>query len=217
VIVTRLFRAWPREARRPVRLPVGFRVGQLAGLGKLWLCRVLVSGAVLAVLLYPQVADKHETRSDMSDVRLGRLAFGMCFVRTCADDHFLQNGLRVSGIYLLAYLEYRRLKFLAFPRGLFKEEGAAMIIRKGKSQITFVYAPDNACRQVFLAGSFNDWIPEKGKMIRQKDGSFRKRLRLPPGEYRYKFLVDGQWVADSSGEGQVPNEFGTFDSVVRVG
>ena len=100
---------------------------------------------------------------------------------------------------------------------LFKKEGGAMIIRKGKSQVTFVYAPDNTCQQVLLAGTFNDWIPEKGKMIRQKDGSFRKRLRLSPGEYRYKFLVDGQWISDSDGEGQAANEFGTYDSPIRVG
>ena len=92
-----------------------------------------------------------------------------------------------------------------------------MIIKKGRSQLTFVYQPDNACRHVQLAGSFNDWEPNQGTMARQKDGSFRKRLRLGPGEHRYKFLVDGRWVEDPQAEGLTPNPFGTCDSVVTVG
>ena len=92
-----------------------------------------------------------------------------------------------------------------------------MIIRKGKSQVTFVYLPSYNCRRVELAGSFNDWQPEKGRMTRQKDGSYRKRVSLDPGEHHYKFVVDGQWLADDDGEGQVANEFGTSDSVVCVG
>lgn len=93
-----------------------------------------------------------------------------------------------------------------------------MIIRKGKSQITFVFQPQNGpCSRVAVVGTFNDWQPDAGKMARQKDGSFRKRLQLTPGEYRYKFLVDGQWLVDPQAEGCVPNGFGTEDSLVRVG
>lgn len=91
-----------------------------------------------------------------------------------------------------------------------------MIIKK-KSQVTFVYAPADGCRKVQLAGTFNNWDPQAGVMTRQKDGSFRKRLTLEPGEYRYKFLVDGQWVEDPEAERLVPNQFGTYDSLVSVG
>lgn len=91
-----------------------------------------------------------------------------------------------------------------------------MLIKK-KTQVTFVYAPENGCRRVQLAGSFNSWEPAACSMTRQKDGTFRKRLTLQPGEYRYKFLVDGQWVEDTQADSLVPNEFGTYDSLVRVG
>lgn len=91
-----------------------------------------------------------------------------------------------------------------------------MVVKNGKT-VTFVYRPDqNECHQVALAGSFNEWQPEKGKMTRQKDGSFRKRVTLNPGEYRYKFLVDNNWIADPQAEKQTRNEFGTQDSVVVV-
>jgi cyclomaltodextrinase len=92
-----------------------------------------------------------------------------------------------------------------------------MTIKKGKSQVTFVYFPPNHCRSVAVAGSFNEWQADKGKMVRQKDGSYRKRLQLPPGHHRYKFVVDGQWVEDPQAEDQALNPYGTIDSVVNVG
>ncbi|MHC4444648.1 MAG: isoamylase early set domain-containing protein [Planctomycetota bacterium] len=92
-----------------------------------------------------------------------------------------------------------------------------MLLKKGKSQVTFVFQPNNACDRVQLAGTFNNWRPEKGKMNRQKDGSYRKRLTLEPGEYRYKFFVDGHWVEDEQADGIVTNEFGTHDSLVTIG
>ena len=55
-----------------------------------------------------------------------------------------------------------------------------MIVKKGKSQVTFIYHPQNVCRQVALAGTFNDWEPARGRMVRRQDGSFRKRCRRSP-------------------------------------
>ena len=91
-----------------------------------------------------------------------------------------------------------------------------MVEKKGRSQITFVYTPNGHCKRVFVVGTFNDWQPQQGRMTRQKDGSFRKRLQLTPGEYRYKFIVDDQWVVDPQAEALVPNAFGTSDAMVRV-
>jgi 1,4-alpha-glucan branching enzyme len=92
-----------------------------------------------------------------------------------------------------------------------------MILKKGRSLVTFVYEPRDHCHHVALAGTFNNWQPEQGKMVRQKDGTFRKRLNLNPGEYRYKFLVDGEWIEDAGAERLVANAFGTRDALVTVG
>ena len=92
-----------------------------------------------------------------------------------------------------------------------------MVLKKGKSEVTFVFKPDHKpCKSVALAGTFNDWKPSL-KMTRQKDGSYRKRLQLDPGEYRYRFVVDGDWLPDPQAEGQAPNPFGSVDSVVNIG
>ena len=92
-----------------------------------------------------------------------------------------------------------------------------MVLKKGKSQVTFVFRPSTVCERVELAGTFNDWQPDRGRMRRQKDGSYRKRCTLEPGEHRYKFLVDGQWMEDPQAESRVANCFGGCDSVVTVG
>lgn len=71
-------------------------------------------------------------------------------------------------------------------------------------------------KEVYLVGDFNDWDPQADRMVKRK-GVFQKLLQLEPGEYQYKFLVDGQWHADPSAAAQVPNAFGTINSIVRVG
>jgi hypothetical protein len=43
-----------------------------------------------------------------------------------------------------------------------------------------------------------------------------ERLTLPPGRYEYKFIVDAAWTTDPAGTQEVPNAFGTTNSVVEV-
>ncbi len=65
----------------------------------------------------------------------------------------------------------------------------------------FVAKCPNA-RAVALAGDFNGWQPEKTRM--QSNGNadtFRALLPLSPGRYRYRLVVDGQWLADSAQRG----------------
>lgn len=57
------------------------------------------------------------------------------------------------------------------------------------------YRPQAA--QVNLAGDFNDWQSDVHAMRRDNGGWWRIRLALGPGEYRFKYLVDGtSWEAD---------------------
>ena len=74
----------------------------------------------------------------------------------------------------------------------------------------------DAGKEVFLAGSFNEWNPAAKKMT-FKDGIYRTTVRLVPGEYQYKFVVDGIWCADPANINSVPNDCGTFNSVITVG
>ena len=61
---------------------------------------------------------------------------------------------------------------------------------------TFVCEAEPGTKRVFLAGDFNNWDPAETRMVR-RNGAFRRRMHLPCGEYRYKFVVDGEWRADA--------------------
>ena len=75
-------------------------------------------------------------------------------------------------------------------------------------------APEAA--KVFLAGNFNAWDPAARRMVRVRDGSFRAKLDLAPGEYQYKFVADGTWLHDPNAERHTTNEHGTLNSVVQI-
>lgn len=86
--------------------------------------------------------------------------------------------------------------------------------RKGSATV-FVFNSNPDAKEVYLVGEFNNWDPRADRMVKTK-GAFRKTLRLVPGEYQYKFIVDGEWHNDPSAIRQIPNRFGTMNSVVCV-
>jgi 5'-AMP-activated protein kinase regulatory beta subunit len=48
-------------------------------------------------------------------------------------------------------------------------------------------------QEVSVGGTFNDWNPARAPMSRSRDGTWHITLKLAPGAYEYKFLVDGKW------------------------
>ena len=66
-----------------------------------------------------------------------------------------------------------------------------------------------------VAGTFNDWQPQPLKAA-AAEGLFSLTVLLTPGEYEYRFVVDGQWCSDASCPESVPNPFGASNSLVRV-
>ncbi len=72
-------------------------------------------------------------------------------------------------------------------------------------------------KAVYLAGDFNKWDPTAKKMAyKAKDGIYAATVKLAPGTYQYKFVIDGSWCADPENENSVPNDQGTFNSVIVV-
>ena len=91
-----------------------------------------------------------------------------------------------------------------------------MTIQKGKKgEVTFVFEGSPA-KAVYVAGDFNKWDPKANRMVKSKDGSYRAKLSLDPGEHQYKFIADGTWLEDDKAEKVVLNQFGTPNSVVEV-
>jgi 1,4-alpha-glucan branching enzyme len=77
-----------------------------------------------------------------------------------------------------------------------------------------VHKPD--AKGVSLCGDFNGWSPNATSMKRYDDGRWETTVALAPGHYQYKFIVDGEWIADPASEKNVPNEHGSLNSVVEV-
>ena len=71
-------------------------------------------------------------------------------------------------------------------------------------------------KEVFLAGSFNNWQMTDKMTYKPKDGVYSRRLLLEPGKYQYKFVVDGEWRLDGNNSCFVPNGFGELNSEITV-
>jgi 1,4-alpha-glucan branching enzyme len=81
--------------------------------------------------------------------------------------------------------------------------------------VTFVCDLKPGAKEVYLVGDFNGWDPRADRM-QKRSGRFQKKMRLEPGEYQYKFVIDDEWHADPAAEMQVSNKHGTTNSVVKV-
>ena len=72
-------------------------------------------------------------------------------------------------------------------------------------------------KKVSVAGSFNDWDPAMAPMeYDSASKTYRITIELCPGEYEYKFVVDGEWLLDEANPGFYPNDFGTLNSTLEV-
>ena len=80
--------------------------------------------------------------------------------------------------------------------------------------VTFtIEAP--AAAHVQLAGDFNDWSLEDSEM-EAVGPVWKKTLKLAPGRYRYRYVIDGEWHSDPHNAAVEPSPFGGVDSVLVV-
>jgi len=77
-----------------------------------------------------------------------------------------------------------------------------------------VFAPE--AKEVYLVGEFNNWqVNESGRMM-QNNGTWNKKINLNSGKYRYRFVIDGNWIEDSSNPLKEENPYGSLDSLVEI-
>jgi hypothetical protein len=69
---------------------------------------------------------------------------------------------------------------------------------------------------VKVSGSFNAWNPGDAGM-RKTNSGWELPVYLPEGTHTYRFVVDGRWISDPGNSDKLRNEFGEFNSVVRLG
>jgi len=78
-----------------------------------------------------------------------------------------------------------------------------------------IHAP--AATMVYLAGEFNSWNATATPMKKLPNGDWVVPMQLKAGTYQYKFVVDGNWVADPDNTEKTPDTLGGFNSVITIG
>jgi len=81
--------------------------------------------------------------------------------------------------------------------------------------VSFVLVKREA-RSVSVSGDFNAWSTDAAPMRSRGEGHWETTVALPPGRYQYKFVVDGEWIADPLAKENVANPHGTLNSVLEV-
>jgi diguanylate cyclase (GGDEF)-like protein len=86
------------------------------------------------------------------------------------------------------------------------------------TQAVFRYRPQPGVpvESCAVVGSFNGWDPLADPMAAQEDGSFWAKVGLIPGTYEYKFVVNGQWVADPSHTERISDGYWGHNSVLHL-
>ncbi len=135
--------------------------------------------------------------------------------RTCAN----QDGWRLRATIVGSDGEPLRILANDLARLLdgFDRLGKAAWRRPGEQPtdrlVTLRYRTGKAT-EVAVLGVFNAWVPQT--LARQPDGTWMRDLRLMPGRYPYKLLVDGRLRPDPEAPASEPDGFGGRNSLLIV-
>ncbi|GAB3906279.1 hypothetical protein [Mucilaginibacter boryungensis] len=81
------------------------------------------------------------------------------------------------------------------------------------SGLTRFFVPGNTnAKRVLLSGSFNDWSTGKGIMSRT-DSGWISDVKLDPGIYAYKFIINGDWTIDTYNKLRQDDGVGNTNSI----
>ena len=87
--------------------------------------------------------------------------------------------------------------------------------KPAKKKTTFKLSAPEAS-QVSIAGCFNDWSLTANPLSPGNGGMWTCTLLLEPGEYEYRFIVDGIWCDDPAAAMRRPTEYGCENCIIIV-
>jgi hypothetical protein len=76
----------------------------------------------------------------------------------------------------------------------------------------FILPGFEKAKRVFLSGNFNNWSTLKG-LMKKTDGGWMLDIRLGPGAYEYKYIINGGWRTDPNNLLQMDDGAGNVNSV----
>lgn len=77
-----------------------------------------------------------------------------------------------------------------------------------------IHAPAGA--RVSVAGTFNNWDISTIQLNDHGNGLHTAMIRLPLGKYEFRYIINGEWCNAPDHIPQIPNVFGTTNSVLVV-
>ncbi len=96
-------------------------------------------------------------------------------------------------------------------------EVSASLIEDRRARVRDFMLEAPSAEGVYLVGDFNGWrIGDDSKLWNCGKGVWQKRVALPPGRYRYKFVIDGNWIPDPTNVLAEPNPYGGVDSILEI-
>jgi 1,4-alpha-glucan branching enzyme len=77
-----------------------------------------------------------------------------------------------------------------------------------------IIAPE--AETAFLVGDFNEWNISAHPCKRNAKGVWKTSIKLVPGRYEYRFLIDGEWRNDPKSSAFASNPFGSDNCVINL-
>ena len=92
-----------------------------------------------------------------------------------------------------------------------------MLKPETKKYLAFFKLTTPEAKTVYLAGNFNNWRASNSAiMTKLNDGTWIKKIPLPAGTHRYRFVVDGKWVEDPANNSAEPDSFNERVSLLKL-
>lgn len=85
--------------------------------------------------------------------------------------------------------------------------------------VVFNHKLDGKNRQIYLAGNFNSWNPADPQYLMKDDdgdGVYSITVKLAPGTYQYKYVIESKWTQDTYAPGEAPDGYGGRNSQFEV-
>ena len=81
---------------------------------------------------------------------------------------------------------------------------------------TFSLAGHADAKTVYVTGDWSNWEADANPLTLGGDGKWTATVKLSEGEHLYKFVVDGQWLADPDNSESRDDGYGGKNSVANV-
>jgi len=85
-----------------------------------------------------------------------------------------------------------------------------------KVEVKFEFRSTTA-KEVLDTGSFIGWSPQGERLQKGEGDIWSVLLKIEPGYYQYKFIVDGNWIPDPQNEWKINDGGDNFNSLIKVG